>query len=120
MSEMSSSSYGSRVRPRHAFVSARECRCKKGECLIFTSRQEHSKGRRFYCCPFNRTPQDCNFFEWIDEPSHSTVDLKYQLIDMELSIEKKYKMLKKYLLIVIVLQFLICGFQCYEYVKSKY
>ncbi|KAK1327284.1 hypothetical protein QJS10_CPA01g00145 [Acorus calamus] len=43
MSEMSSSSYGSRTRPRHATVFARECRCKKGEYLIFTSRQDHSK-----------------------------------------------------------------------------
>ncbi|KAK1311376.1 hypothetical protein QJS10_CPA08g00462 [Acorus calamus] len=38
--------------PSH--LQPRECRCKKGECPIYTSRQEHSKGQRFYCCPFNR------------------------------------------------------------------
>ncbi|KAK1288234.1 hypothetical protein QJS10_CPB19g00707 [Acorus calamus] len=69
----------SNVRPLPAHIRPRECRCKKGECPIYTSRQEHSKGRRFYCCPFNRTPQDCRFFEWIDDADDPIIELKFQL-----------------------------------------
>ncbi|KAK1284145.1 hypothetical protein QJS10_CPB21g00134 [Acorus calamus] len=61
MSESVNSLRNSNVRPLPTHIQPRECRCKKGECPIYTSRQEYSKGRRFYCCPFNRTPQDCRF-----------------------------------------------------------
>ncbi|KAK1299043.1 hypothetical protein QJS10_CPB14g01428 [Acorus calamus] len=54
MSESVNSLRNSNVRPLPGHIRPRECRCKKGECPIYTSRQEHSKGRRFYCYPFNR------------------------------------------------------------------
>ncbi|KAK1304804.1 hypothetical protein QJS10_CPB11g00860 [Acorus calamus] len=78
----------SNVRPLPTHIRPRECRCKKGECPIYTSRQEHSKGRRFYCCPFNRTPQDCRFFEWIDDADDPIIELKFQLENHEETMTK--------------------------------
>ncbi|KAK1271003.1 hypothetical protein QJS04_geneDACA021566 [Acorus gramineus] len=83
----------SNVRPLPAHIRPRECRCKKGECPIYTSRQEHSKGRRFYCCPFNRTPQDCRFFEWIDDTDDPIVELKFQLENHEETMKKVFPIL---------------------------
>ncbi|KAK1297792.1 hypothetical protein QJS10_CPB14g00866 [Acorus calamus] len=83
----------SNVRPLPTHIRPCECRCKKGECPIYTSRQEHSKGRRFYCCPFNRTPQDCRFFEWIDDADDPIIELKFQLENHEETMTKYLKMM---------------------------
>ncbi|KAK1257352.1 hypothetical protein QJS04_geneDACA024034 [Acorus gramineus] len=46
-------------------------------------------GRRFFRCPAWREENDCEFFEWLDNANHTTIDLKYQIIAVEERINQK-------------------------------
>ncbi|PKA51734.1 hypothetical protein AXF42_Ash003101 [Apostasia shenzhenica] len=58
------------------------CGCNL-ECAIYTSRRGENAGRRFYRCPRYSTPLTCQFFRWVDDADHTTVDIKYQLTAIE-------------------------------------
>ncbi|KAK1312423.1 Two-component response regulator ARR14 [Acorus calamus] len=87
-------SSGAVFRPSYAYIPPRECRCEKGDCVIKTSRQEHSKCQKFYSCPMYRTSADCNFFKWVDDSTHSTIDIQYQLIGIEQCVHKRLCLLE--------------------------
>lgn len=44
---------------------------------------------------FLQQDNTCGYFEWVDDAHHSTIDLKYQLLNMETLLEMKFKTLEK-------------------------
>lgn len=43
-----------------------QCPCGAGRCLILVSKKPSNPDRKFYRCPYTRSPRDCSFFKWCD------------------------------------------------------
>ncbi|PKA61222.1 hypothetical protein AXF42_Ash006119 [Apostasia shenzhenica] len=89
------------------------CSCNR-DCGLYTTRQGENTGRRFYRCTRYKSLDGCDFFRWVDDAHHSSVDIKYQLFAMEERINRKFRrneLLLKMCVIVIVIQFILLLFK---------
>ncbi|KAI4305223.1 hypothetical protein L6164_028604 [Bauhinia variegata] len=67
-SQWSSGHQSSTQKYRAGMSSAPICGHKK-DAKLLTSRSERNPGKKFWRCPHYLTDDDCNFFQWADEPS---------------------------------------------------
>lgn len=61
------------------------CKCRF-ECPMWTSQKPHSRGKRFFGCPFyNVREKSCGFFTWYDDIDQSlrTDEMMYRVAALE-------------------------------------